>query len=177
MSDCCVSTLTCRWRMVQHWCVNEQRVSVRLCSLMFLFFWILLCIRNRRSSPPSVQPGVCWSRTNTDHCCCWRTALWRTSQVRAVFVDTLTNHRPYDTMTSPSTVPSGIDTSEPNAVVVGLAPDHFNYQTLNTAFRWITSFFRKYIFWSFILKTECRCEDILIFLLFVEFILWWSAAC
>ncbi|XP_008324338.1 haloacid dehalogenase-like hydrolase domain-containing protein 2 [Cynoglossus semilaevis] len=32
---------------------------------------------------------------------------------------------------------TGIDTSEPNAVVVGLAPDHFNYQTLNTAFRMI----------------------------------------
>ncbi|TNN86368.1 Haloacid dehalogenase-like hydrolase domain-containing protein 2 [Liparis tanakae] len=30
-----------------------------------------------------------------------------------------------------------IETSEPNAVVVGLAPDHFNYQTLNTAFRMI----------------------------------------
>uniref|UniRef100_H3CGI5 Haloacid dehalogenase-like hydrolase domain-containing protein 2 n=1 Tax=Tetraodon nigroviridis TaxID=99883 RepID=H3CGI5_TETNG len=29
----------------------------------------------------------------------------------------------------------GIDTSEPNAVVVGLAPDHFDYQTLNQAFR------------------------------------------
>lgn len=29
----------------------------------------------------------------------------------------------------------GIDTSDPNAVVVGLAPDHFNYQTLNKAFR------------------------------------------
>ncbi|CAJ1071146.1 haloacid dehalogenase-like hydrolase domain-containing protein 2 [Xyrichtys novacula] len=34
---------------------------------------------------------------------------------------------------------SGIDTSEPNAVVVGLAPDHFNYQTLNKAFRMILS--------------------------------------
>ncbi|CAG5867269.1 unnamed protein product [Menidia menidia] len=32
---------------------------------------------------------------------------------------------------------TGIDTSEPNAVVVGLAPDHFNYQTLNRAFRMI----------------------------------------
>ncbi|XP_045922749.1 haloacid dehalogenase-like hydrolase domain-containing protein 2 isoform X4 [Micropterus dolomieu] len=32
---------------------------------------------------------------------------------------------------------TGIDTSEPNAVVVGLAPDHFNYQTLNKAFRMI----------------------------------------
>ncbi|XP_061887708.1 haloacid dehalogenase-like hydrolase domain-containing protein 2 isoform X2 [Entelurus aequoreus] len=30
---------------------------------------------------------------------------------------------------------AGIDTSEPNAVVVGLAPEHFNYQTMNTAFR------------------------------------------
>ncbi|XP_062410175.1 haloacid dehalogenase-like hydrolase domain-containing protein 2 [Sardina pilchardus] len=30
---------------------------------------------------------------------------------------------------------SGIDTSEPNAVVVGLAPEHFNYQMLNKAFR------------------------------------------
>lgn len=29
----------------------------------------------------------------------------------------------------------GIDTSDPNAVVVGLAPDRFNYQTLNKAFR------------------------------------------
>lgn len=29
----------------------------------------------------------------------------------------------------------GIDCSDPNAVVIGLAPDHFNYQTLNTAFR------------------------------------------
>ncbi|XP_068190298.1 haloacid dehalogenase-like hydrolase domain-containing protein 2 isoform X2 [Antennarius striatus] len=32
---------------------------------------------------------------------------------------------------------TGIDTAEPNAVVVGLAPDHFNYQTLNKAFRMI----------------------------------------
>uniref|UniRef100_A0A8C2X894 Haloacid dehalogenase-like hydrolase domain-containing protein 2 n=1 Tax=Cyclopterus lumpus TaxID=8103 RepID=A0A8C2X894_CYCLU len=32
---------------------------------------------------------------------------------------------------------TGVETSEPNAVVVGLAPDHFNYQTLNTAFRMI----------------------------------------
>ncbi|TWW66574.1 haloacid dehalogenase-like hydrolase domain-containing protein 2 isoform X2 [Takifugu flavidus] len=32
---------------------------------------------------------------------------------------------------------SGVDTSEPNAVVVGLAPDRFNYQTLNEAFRLI----------------------------------------
>ncbi|XP_067339332.1 haloacid dehalogenase-like hydrolase domain-containing protein 2 [Channa argus] len=32
---------------------------------------------------------------------------------------------------------TGIDTTEPNAVVIGLAPDHFNYQTLNTAFRMI----------------------------------------
>ncbi|XP_053266991.1 haloacid dehalogenase-like hydrolase domain-containing protein 2 [Pleuronectes platessa] len=32
---------------------------------------------------------------------------------------------------------TGIDTSEPNAVVVGLAPDHFNYQTLNKAFSMI----------------------------------------
>ncbi|PWA26578.1 hypothetical protein CCH79_00000717, partial [Gambusia affinis] len=32
---------------------------------------------------------------------------------------------------------TGIDTSEPNAVVIGLAPDHFNYQTLNKAFRMI----------------------------------------
>ncbi|AWP15030.1 Haloacid dehalogenase-like hydrolase domain-containing protein 2 isoform 3 [Scophthalmus maximus] len=32
---------------------------------------------------------------------------------------------------------AGIDMSEPNAVVVGLAPDHFNYQTLNKAFRMI----------------------------------------
>lgn len=31
----------------------------------------------------------------------------------------------------------GVDTSEPNAVVVGLAPDRFNYQTLNQAFRMI----------------------------------------
>ncbi|XP_067106189.1 haloacid dehalogenase-like hydrolase domain-containing protein 2 isoform X2 [Osmerus mordax] len=30
---------------------------------------------------------------------------------------------------------SGLDTSEPNAVVIGLAPEHFNYQTLNKAFR------------------------------------------
>nr|XP_061836900.1 haloacid dehalogenase-like hydrolase domain-containing protein 2 isoform X2 [Nerophis lumbriciformis] len=30
---------------------------------------------------------------------------------------------------------AGIDTSEPNAVVVGLAPEHFNYQTMNKAFR------------------------------------------
>uniref|UniRef100_A0A8C5F822 Haloacid dehalogenase-like hydrolase domain-containing protein 2 n=1 Tax=Gadus morhua TaxID=8049 RepID=A0A8C5F822_GADMO len=30
---------------------------------------------------------------------------------------------------------AGLDTSNPNAVVVGLAPQHFNYQTLNTAFR------------------------------------------
>ncbi|KAM3599474.1 uncharacterized protein V6R79_006516 [Siganus canaliculatus] len=32
---------------------------------------------------------------------------------------------------------TGIDTSEPNAVVIGLAPDHFNYETLNKAFRMI----------------------------------------
>ncbi|XP_068608800.1 haloacid dehalogenase-like hydrolase domain-containing protein 2 [Brachionichthys hirsutus] len=32
---------------------------------------------------------------------------------------------------------TGIDTSEPNAVVVGLAPDRFNYRTLNEAFRLI----------------------------------------
>ncbi|XP_034564965.1 haloacid dehalogenase-like hydrolase domain-containing protein 2 [Notolabrus celidotus] len=32
---------------------------------------------------------------------------------------------------------NGIDTSEPNSVVVGLAPDHFNYETLNKAFRMI----------------------------------------
>uniref|UniRef100_A0A7N9ATT6 Haloacid dehalogenase-like hydrolase domain-containing protein 2 n=1 Tax=Mastacembelus armatus TaxID=205130 RepID=A0A7N9ATT6_9TELE len=32
---------------------------------------------------------------------------------------------------------TGIDTSEPNAVVVGLAPDHFNYKALNKAFRMI----------------------------------------
>ncbi|XP_060546741.1 haloacid dehalogenase-like hydrolase domain-containing protein 2 isoform X1 [Pantherophis guttatus] len=30
---------------------------------------------------------------------------------------------------------TGIDTSDPNAVVVGLAPDQFNYQTMNRAFR------------------------------------------
>ncbi|XP_060917257.1 haloacid dehalogenase-like hydrolase domain-containing protein 2 [Labrus mixtus] len=34
---------------------------------------------------------------------------------------------------------TGIDTSEPNAVVIGLAPDHFNYQMLNKAFRLILS--------------------------------------
>ncbi|XP_033981905.1 haloacid dehalogenase-like hydrolase domain-containing protein 2 [Trematomus bernacchii] len=32
---------------------------------------------------------------------------------------------------------TGIDTSEPNAVVIGLSPDHFNYQTLNQAFRMV----------------------------------------
>ncbi|XP_056146957.1 haloacid dehalogenase-like hydrolase domain-containing protein 2 [Lampris incognitus] len=32
---------------------------------------------------------------------------------------------------------TGIDTSDPNAVVVGLAPDHFDYQSLNKAFRLI----------------------------------------
>uniref|UniRef100_A0A3P9NCU1 Haloacid dehalogenase-like hydrolase domain-containing protein 2 n=1 Tax=Poecilia reticulata TaxID=8081 RepID=A0A3P9NCU1_POERE len=32
---------------------------------------------------------------------------------------------------------AGIDTSEPDAVVIGLAPDHFNYQSLNKAFRMI----------------------------------------
>ncbi|XP_006627316.1 haloacid dehalogenase-like hydrolase domain-containing protein 2 [Lepisosteus oculatus] len=32
---------------------------------------------------------------------------------------------------------SGIETSDPNAVVIGLAPDHFNYQTMNKAFRLI----------------------------------------
>ncbi|XP_076014778.1 haloacid dehalogenase-like hydrolase domain-containing protein 2 [Genypterus blacodes] len=31
----------------------------------------------------------------------------------------------------------GINTSDPNAVLVGLAPEHFNYQTLNKAFRMI----------------------------------------
>ncbi|XP_076875717.1 haloacid dehalogenase-like hydrolase domain-containing protein 2 [Brachyhypopomus gauderio] len=30
---------------------------------------------------------------------------------------------------------TGIETHDPNAVVIGLAPDHFNYQTLNKAFR------------------------------------------
>ncbi|KAK1884364.1 Haloacid dehalogenase-like hydrolase domain containing protein 2 [Dissostichus eleginoides] len=30
-----------------------------------------------------------------------------------------------------------IDTSEPNAVVIGLSPDHFNYQTLDQAFRMV----------------------------------------
>lgn len=30
---------------------------------------------------------------------------------------------------------SGIETSDPNAVVIGLAPDHFNYETLNKAFK------------------------------------------
>ncbi|KAM6475821.1 haloacid dehalogenase-like hydrolase domain-containing protein 2 isoform 2-T2 [Liasis olivaceus] len=30
---------------------------------------------------------------------------------------------------------TGIETSKPNAVVIGLAPDHFNYQTMNKAFR------------------------------------------
>lgn len=38
-------------------------------------------------------------------------------------------------LTTQSTPPAGVDTSEPNAVVVGLAPDRFNYQTLNQAFR------------------------------------------
>ncbi|KAL2099909.1 hypothetical protein ACEWY4_004303 [Coilia grayii] len=32
---------------------------------------------------------------------------------------------------------SGIETSDPNAVVIGLAPEHFNYQMLNKAFRLI----------------------------------------
>ncbi|KAM8871390.1 haloacid dehalogenase-like hydrolase domain-containing protein 2 isoform 1-T2 [Synchiropus picturatus] len=32
---------------------------------------------------------------------------------------------------------TGMDTTEPNAVVIGLAPDHFNYQTLNKAFKMI----------------------------------------
>lgn len=32
---------------------------------------------------------------------------------------------------------TGIDTSEPNAVVIGLAPEHFNYQAMNKAFRMI----------------------------------------
>ncbi|XP_066473319.1 haloacid dehalogenase-like hydrolase domain-containing protein 2 isoform X2 [Tiliqua scincoides] len=31
----------------------------------------------------------------------------------------------------------GIDTNEPNAVVIGLAPDHFNYKTMNKAFQLI----------------------------------------
>ncbi|XP_039615600.1 haloacid dehalogenase-like hydrolase domain-containing protein 2 [Polypterus senegalus] len=31
----------------------------------------------------------------------------------------------------------GIDISDPNAVVIGLAPEHFNYQTMNRAFRLI----------------------------------------
>lgn len=29
----------------------------------------------------------------------------------------------------------GIQTSDPNAVVIGLAPEHFHYQILNQAFR------------------------------------------
>ncbi|KAF5897934.1 katanin p60 ATPase-containing subunit A-like 2 isoform X2, partial [Clarias magur] len=32
---------------------------------------------------------------------------------------------------------TGIETSDPNAVVIGLAPDHFNYEMLNKAFRLI----------------------------------------
>ncbi|XP_072309886.1 haloacid dehalogenase-like hydrolase domain-containing protein 2 [Eucyclogobius newberryi] len=32
---------------------------------------------------------------------------------------------------------TGIDTSDPNAVVIGLAPDHFNYETMNKAFRMV----------------------------------------
>ncbi|XP_061590368.1 haloacid dehalogenase-like hydrolase domain-containing protein 2 [Cololabis saira] len=32
---------------------------------------------------------------------------------------------------------TGVVTSEPNAVVIGLAPNHFSYQTLNRAFRMI----------------------------------------
>ncbi|XP_054843297.1 haloacid dehalogenase-like hydrolase domain-containing protein 2 [Eublepharis macularius] len=31
----------------------------------------------------------------------------------------------------------GLDTNEPNAVVIGLAPDHFNYQMMNKAFQLI----------------------------------------
>ncbi|XP_060092179.1 haloacid dehalogenase-like hydrolase domain-containing protein 2 [Heteronotia binoei] len=31
----------------------------------------------------------------------------------------------------------GLDTSDPNAVVIGLAPEHFNYQTMNKVFRLI----------------------------------------
>lgn len=47
----------------------------------------------------------------------------------------------------------GVDTSEPNAVVVGLAPDHFNYQKLNEAFRCFTGSFR-----------QGRCEVVLVLL-------------
>ena len=32
----------------------------------------------------------------------------------------------------------GISMDDPNAVVVGLSPKSFNYQTLNKAFRWVT---------------------------------------
>ncbi|XP_008101610.1 haloacid dehalogenase-like hydrolase domain-containing protein 2 [Anolis carolinensis] len=32
---------------------------------------------------------------------------------------------------------AGIDTNNPNAVVIGLAPDHFNYEMMNKAFRLI----------------------------------------
>uniref|UniRef100_A0A8C1AFL9 Haloacid dehalogenase-like hydrolase domain containing 2 n=1 Tax=Cyprinus carpio carpio TaxID=630221 RepID=A0A8C1AFL9_CYPCA len=32
-------------------------------------------------------------------------------------------------------VEDSLETLDPNAVVIGLAPDHFNYQTLNKAFR------------------------------------------
>ncbi|XP_015281308.1 PREDICTED: haloacid dehalogenase-like hydrolase domain-containing protein 2 [Gekko japonicus] len=32
---------------------------------------------------------------------------------------------------------SGLDTSDPNAVVIGLAPEHFNYQMMNEAFHLI----------------------------------------
>ena len=32
---------------------------------------------------------------------------------------------------------AGVDTSNPNAVLVGLAPNKFNYQDMNTAFRWV----------------------------------------
>uniref|UniRef100_A0A8C4GT58 Haloacid dehalogenase-like hydrolase domain-containing protein 2 n=1 Tax=Dicentrarchus labrax TaxID=13489 RepID=A0A8C4GT58_DICLA len=37
---------------------------------------------------------------------------------------------------------TGIDTSAPNAVVVGLAPDHFNYQTLNK-FSWQARYYKR----------------------------------
>ena len=42
---------------------------------------------------------------------------------------------------------SGIQTSDPNAVVIGLAPEHFHYQILNQAFRWVFSYL--FFMWSY----------------------------
>ena len=33
----------------------------------------------------------------------------------------------------------GLETANPNAIVIGLSPDYINYECLNQAFRWVDS--------------------------------------